>query len=135
MRKIILLAAAALGVAGCANQEALERMDAETDAALAEELNGWAQAGPPQNCVSQRMLRSNRSVGEGAIIFEASSDRVFVNRPPAGCPGIRFGRALSTRTTSSQLCAGDIATVFDPVSGSEYGSCGLGEFTPYQRVE
>ena len=135
MRRTILLAAAALGVAGCANQEALERMDARTDAALAEELAGWAQAGPAQNCVSQRMLRSNRSVGEGAIIFETSGDRVYVNRPTAGCPSLRLGRALVTRTTSSQLCSGDIATVFDPVSGSEYGACGLGEFTPYQRVE
>jgi hypothetical protein len=57
-----------------------------------------------------------------------------VNRPPGGCPELKFSRALITRTTSNQLCRGDIATVFDTVSGIQFGSCGLGDFTPYRRV-
>jgi hypothetical protein len=134
MNRIIALTLATLAMAGCANEEALERLDARTDAALAQELRGRVQAGPSVSCVSQRNLRGNRSVGEGAIIFEGPGALVYVNRPPAGCPSLNSGRTLITRTTSSQLCAGDIVTVADLTSGSQYGSCGLGEFTPYRRV-
>ena len=134
MRKIIPLLAAALGVAGCTSEESLARLDAQTDAALVEELRGRVQAGPTVSCVPQRDLRGNRSVGEGAIIFDGPGNLIYVNRPPAGCPDMRFGRALITRTTSSRLCAGDIVTVADLTSGSEYGGCGLGEFTPYRRA-
>jgi hypothetical protein len=34
----------------------------------------------------------------------------------------------------SQLCRGDIVTVFDPISGVEFGGCSLGEFTPYRAT-
>jgi hypothetical protein len=40
---------------------------------------------------------------------------------------------MVTRTTSTRLCEGDIATVVDPVSGIFHGSCALGAFTPYRR--
>ena len=135
MKRIISLILAAAALAGCTSQEALERLDARTDAALAEELRGFAQAGPTVSCVSQRDLGSNRSVGEGAIIFDPPGDLLYVNRPPAGCPSMEFGRTLITRTTSSRLCRGDIVTVADLVSGSEFGGCGLGDFTPYRRVD
>jgi hypothetical protein len=87
------------------------------------------------NCVPSRDLRGNRSAGEGAIIFEGQSRNiVYVNRPRAGCPEIRSGLALKTRTTSTQLCSGDIVEVFDPVTGFSHGGCSLGEFTPYRRL-
>jgi hypothetical protein len=98
------------------------------------ELRGYEPAGPPVSCVSMRTLQGNRSIGEGAIVFDGPSGRKWVNRPPAGCPSLEFGRALQVRTSSSQLCRNDIVTVLDPVSGSQYGSCGLGDFEPYRRV-
>jgi hypothetical protein len=86
-------------------------------------------------CVSSRDLAGNRSAGEGAIIFSGRSrNMIYVNRPVAGCPEIRPGLALKTRSPSTQLCAGDIVEVFDPVTGFGFGSCGLGEFTPYRRL-
>lgn len=60
---------------------------------------------------------------------------VYVKRPTGGCPGLDFGRALSTRNTSSTLCRGDVVTVFDPISGTQYGGCSLGHFTPYRRAQ
>jgi len=132
MNRIVALSLAAL-TAGCTAQQPVE-LTADAQTKLTEELRGRT-AGATTNCVSQRNLRGNRSVGEGVLIFEGpSSNLIYVNRPPAGCPELDSGRALLTRTPSTQLCAGDIATVFDPVSGFEYGSCGLGEFTPYRRV-
>ena len=61
------------------------------------------------------------------------SGTVYVNRPSGGCVNLRSGYALRTSTTSTQLCRGEIATVFDPVSGAEWGSCALGDFVPYRR--
>lgn len=135
MKLAFSIGIAALAIAGCNNPEALERLDARTDAALAQELRGYAQSGPPESCVSQRNLRSNRSVGEGAIIFEGPGSLLYVNRPSAGCPDLNFGRTLISRTTSSRLCRGDIVTVADLTSGAEFGGCGLGDFVPYRRVD
>ncbi|MEA3003274.1 MAG: hypothetical protein QOH81_2062 [Sphingomonadales bacterium] len=102
---------------------------------LATILAGYEQAGPPVSCVNNRDLGGNRSVGETAIVFDGpTNSTLWVNRPPAGCPSLDFGRALVTHTTTSQLCRGDIATVYDPVARMSFGSCGLGDFTPYRRV-
>jgi hypothetical protein len=37
------------------------------------------------------------------------------------------------RSTSTQLCRGDIATVMELTSRTTYGGCGLGDFQPYRR--
>jgi hypothetical protein len=106
---------------------------AEDQAALAEELRGRT-ADDPVTCVAQTSLdRGNRSVGEGVILFEGRSGRLYVNRPRGGCPVLDRDRALVTQSTSSQLCRGDIARVVDLFSNIDYGSCVLGDFTPYSR--
>jgi hypothetical protein len=135
MKNIIALAAFALA-AGCVAQSAEEtaEMQADSEAKLAAELRGYEQSGPALSCVNQRDLGGNRSVGEDAIIFGGRGSTLYVNRPAGGCPELDFGRALVVRTTGSQLCRGEIVTVLDPVSGMEFGGCGLGEFTPYKRV-
>lgn len=132
MRHLILLASACLA-AGCANDEPVETT-ARDLSRMEAELRGYEPAGPPVSCVSMRTLQGNRSVGEGAIVFDGPVGRKWVNRPPAGCPTLDSGRALRVRTSSSQLCRNDIVSILDPVSGTEYGGCGLGDFEPYRRV-
>lgn len=136
MRYLILLASACLA-AGCTTDEPGQRaeMRAGDEASLAAQLRGFEPDGPPVSCVNLRDLRGNRSAGETAIVFSGGGGRKWVNRPAAGCPDLNFGRALKTRTTSTRLCRGDIATVFDPVSRIDYGGCGLGDFQPYRRVK
>lgn len=135
MKQLTLIAAACLA-AGCTTDEPGDRADirAEDEASLASQLRGYAPAGPPVQCVNMRDLQGNRSAGETAIVFSGSGGRKWVNRPAAGCPDLGFSRALKTRTPSTRLCRGDIASVFDPVNGFEYGGCGLGDFEPYRRV-
>jgi hypothetical protein len=133
MKQILALAALALA-AGCtasAEEQSLARADGE--ATLATELRNYQPAGQPVSCVSLRNLEGNRSAGENAVIFDGPGGRLYVNRPPAGCPMLRHGRALTVRTTNSQLCRGDIVSVFDPGTGANYGACGLGDFEPYDR--
>jgi hypothetical protein len=78
-------------------------------------------------------LQGNRTVGPDTIVFSGSAGRKWVNRTRGSCPSLEFGRALRFRTVSTQLCSGEIAAVFDPTTGIEYGSCALGDFTPYRR--
>jgi len=101
---------------------------------LAKAIEGRV-AEAPVKCVNMRDLGGNKSAGETAIIFNGRTNKlIYVNRPAAGCPDLSFGRALQVRTTTTRLCRGDIVTVFDPLNGSQYGGCGLGEFTPYRRA-
>ena len=135
MKTILALSLAALAAASCAPADPVASTErAERDAMeLAEALRGRT-AGAPVSCVDQRTLSGNRSAGEGAIIFDGPGDLIYVNRPPAGCPDLSFDRALVTRTISGRLCRGDIVTVVDPLNGTQYGGCGLGDFVPYRRA-
>jgi hypothetical protein len=133
MKQIIALAALAL-VAGCAaSAESDEIARADGEARLAAELRDYRQSGNTVSCVPLRHLGGNRSAGEGAVIFGGNGKRIYVNRPAGGCPQIRSGTALTLRTTGTQMCRGDIVSVFDTHTGVSYGSCGLGDFTPYER--
>jgi hypothetical protein len=130
MKQVVTLGLACLAL-GCAPAEPIES-SAEAQADVAEALAGRI-AGPPVQCVELRDLRGNRSLDDDSILFEGRGDTVYVNRPPGGCASLRNGRALRTMTNMSRLCRGDIVTVFDTLSGTEYAGCGLGEFVPYRR--
>jgi hypothetical protein len=131
MKRIAAFSLAAF-TAGCMAQGPVEP-SAEARTRLAEELSGRV-AGQTVNCVSSRELGGNRSVGQDVILFDGPGSLIYVNRPRGGCPGVNFGRALRIRTSGTRLCEGDLAHVFDPVSGIEHGACSLGGFTPYRRV-
>ena len=107
----------------------------DDEARLASALANYRQSGPTTDCVSERQLGGNRSVGHDAIIFEGkTSYNIWVNRPAGGCANLNHGLALVIRTPSDRLCRGDIAEVIDPVAHFPAGSCVLGDFTPYRRV-
>ena len=134
MRFTASAAVLSVGVlAGCtmAERPSMAEADPRGDRALAQSLAGRT-AGPPQSCINLATSRSNRSFSRDAILFGEGS-RIYVNRPRDGCDILREGRTLVTRTTTSQLCSGDIVQVTDLTSGVTYGACALGEFVPYVR--
>lgn len=133
LRTGLFAAGAAVLLAGCMMDEEPE-LSVEGQTRLAAELEGYAADGPAVNCVRTPDLQGNRSVGDNVIVFSGSGGRKWVNHTSGSCPNLQFGRALRFQTTMTQLCSGDIATVFDPATGVEYGGCALGEFTPYRRV-
>ena len=133
MKQVIAFAALAFAAGCTADAETAAVARADGEATLAAELRNYEQAGAPVSCVNLRNLRGNRSAGEGAVIFDGPGGRLWVNRPPAGCPMLHSGNALQVRTPTGQLCRGEIVSVFDTGTGFHHGSCGLGDFTPYKR--
>jgi len=130
--KLLMAAGAATLLAGCTmNGEA--DLSAESESRLAAELEGYVPDGPAVSCVRSPDLQGNRTVGRDTIVFSGSAGRKWVNHTRGSCPSLEFGRALRFRTVSTQLCSGEIAAVFDPATGLEYGACALGDFTPYRR--
>ena len=125
----LLLAAAAVGAASAEPPPMTPKQEADFQKAIEGRT-----AGQTQSCVSLRLLRGNKTYGEGVIVFEGQSNSVvYVNRPPYGCPELRWDRALKTRTSTDQLCSNDVVTVVDPRGGMQFGSCSLGDWTPYRK--
>ena len=96
--KIVIALSAAILVAGCtssggpAPSARAQAQTARDEADLAAVLSGRI-ADPPQDCVDQRDLGGNKSYGREVIVFSGRNDDVvYVNRLPAACPGLNFGR-------------------------------------------
>lgn len=138
MKTILMLSAAVVALAWIhtgppETRASAQALPAKDEAKLAAAVSGMT-AGPEQDCVSERDLGSNESFGGRVVLFHGpTNDVVYVNRLPTACPGLDSGRSLRVRTPASRLCRGDVATVFEPVSGMDLGGCSLGKFTPYRR--
>ena len=132
MKAFSTMALAAMAVACAMETEPVDRAG-PTPSAIAAATAGRV-AGAPVACVSQVGLRNTRTVA-GAILFEGPGDVLYVNQGLGGCHALAHGRAIRTRNPSNRLCRGDIVTAFEPVSGTEFGGCSLGDFVPYRRVD
>ena len=134
MRNIIPLALAA-AVAGCnvapPPQAALADPRAQTR--LAQMLAGKV-AGQPQSCLPTYRADRMTVIDDRTIVFQDSPSRVWVMHPQNECNLLSAGPyALVTRTTTTQLCRGEIGQVVDTMSGTTVGSCVMGDFVPYVR--
>ena len=133
MKKLLISSFALTALLACAASGPVERT-ARADAELVDELDGRV-AGDPVSCVSQREVSGHEAVGNGLILFKGKGQVDYLNHPQGGCPTLNYGRTLVFRTTSTRLCSGEVASVVEAVSGGSYGSCILGDFTPYARAD
>lgn len=133
MKPVLMIMMAGLVVACAASAKEPIELSAAAQAQLDEEISGRT-AGPAASCVHMRDIRQTRTIAEGVMLFEGVGDILWVNTPGRGCSALRHGRAFRTVTPSTSLCSGDIVTIFDPVSGIEFGGCNLEEFVPYRRA-
>ncbi|RJF93582.1 DUF6491 family protein [Sphingomonas cavernae] len=139
MRFLIpLIAVAALSGCMSANspevQAARAEADARADAALTKALKGKVQSGAPTSCITLSQARSSTTIRDRAVVYEMNAGLAYVNEFQNGCTGLNDTNAIITRTTTSQLCRGDIATVRDLVAGFDMGSCIFGDFIPYRKA-
>jgi hypothetical protein len=134
MRSLIPLIAVA-AVAGCmaAPPPQAAPLDARQQSRMAQLLGGKV-AGTPQSCLPNWRTHDMTAIDDSTLIFRESPGRVWVQRPQNPCNLVSMGPyALVTRGSTGQLCRGDIAQVVETFSGSNVGSCVMGDFVPYVR--
>ena len=99
---------------------------------LQKALDGLV-AEKPTSCI--QLYPSNGSTTyEGAVLYRVGSKR-YLNRFGDGCPFLHPDDGLITRSFGSQLCRGDIVTIFTPGIPIQRGSCVMGDFTPYRSAK
>ena len=134
MRIIFPLLTAAI-LAGCAAAPPPGPvvLDARQQARMAQLLDGKV-AGQPQSCLPSWRTHNMVAIDDSTLIFQESPGRVWVQKPKNPCNMVGMGPyALVTRDSIGQLCNGDIAQVVDTMSGTNVGSCVMGDFVPYVR--
>jgi hypothetical protein len=102
--------------------------------ATPERMLAGRVAGKPISCIPQRQIDSSQNFDSGDILYRMKSGPDYLNSPRPKCAGLRGSAGMVTRTPSTDLCRGDIADIVDFTSGTQYGSCALGDFVPYPRV-
>ncbi|MET4896145.1 hypothetical protein RN629_03100 [Sphingomonadaceae bacterium jetA1] len=116
-----------------AEQARMAQRSADDQTALARDLRGLVAQKPTQ-CISQYQTQQMRAYGP-TIVYTVSPRLKYVSRTQGGCEGVGEGARndiLVTRTSTGQLCAGDIAQTVDRTSGFFTGSCSFGPFVPYR---
>jgi hypothetical protein len=118
-----------LAVAGCTGTATTPQVSAQAAAGLDKELAGLTPHGST-SCIS--LTRSQQSHGYGpTIVYIVSPQLKYRSDTSGGCEGMGRGDVLITRTPSTQLCQGDIATTVDAASRTFTGSCSFGPFVRY----
>lgn len=118
-------------LAGCTTTAGSEQANAREQARFERTLAGLTP-GEPVSCIRRDQFNEIRTF-EGTILYVAGRNRVWRNDVVGGCPGLRRGDIVVTRSFGSQLCNGDIIQTRAPTGGFLSGTCSLGKFTPYTR--
>ena len=92
-------------------------------------------SGPPEQCVRLSNIDHTVVVDDQDILFYMHGDKIYRNRLPYTCAGLRINDSFMYRTSLSQLCNVDIITVLDNMGFgfSPRNSCGLGLFYPVSK--
>ena len=128
----LLLIASAVGSCTTAPPGPVQ-MTAAEQAELAR-LTAGTVAGPPISCLQHYQADDMITVNENTVAFRDGRSRVYLNGMQGGCPNLRPPYALVTKSSSSQLCRGDIAEIVDTSAHMTVGSCVFGDFIPYTTV-
>ena len=134
--RIPVAALPALALAACTPTVAETAASAEragqTEDKLAAALTGLVP-GATSTCLPTIGRTQVQSEGYGkTILYKVSNTLVYRSDTSGGCERLARGDALITRQPTGRLCAGDIATTFDPIARFQTGSCSFGPFTEYR---
>jgi hypothetical protein len=90
-----------------------------------------------EQCISPGWIRHTYIVDDRTIIFYMNQQKIFVNRLPHRCAGLRSAGTFSYRLRGTQLCNVDMIKVVRSTGGRlDTGpTCGLGMFRPVTEEE
>lgn len=134
LRFPLLIATGAVALLGAASAQQVPRSP-KAQQELAKALAGRV-ASEPVNCINDFRSEIRMTVIDDYTLLFRNNGVVYVQNPPGGCANIsNKTNALTTRRSSTnQLCAGDINQVVQPSSGIFRGSCAFGRFVPYRKA-
>lgn len=129
----LIIAAAALVIAGAAAQASDKPTRSEKgEARLAEMLKGRV-AGEPVGCIPA-FNSSQLQVIEGVALVYGSGTTIYVARPTQ--PGMmRWDDVLVINRVGGQMCNTDIIRTVDRMSGFNTGVVFLSKFVPYKKQD
>lgn len=138
MRALALACLApALILTACARTPAETAASAQREVAEADRLATALAGLVPDRSTSCLPLTSTQQARTEAfgptILYRYTGGLVYRSDTSGGCERIARGDVLVTRQLSGRLCAGDIATTFDPGARFQTGSCSFGPFTAYRK--
>ncbi len=92
--------------------------------------------GDPVRCLQAISIRNTKIIDDGTIDFDTGA-KLYRNRLPARCPGLKSADKFSYTVSTGSLCNADIIYVLNDYGGEmQRGiSCGLGEFVPIQKIK
>ncbi len=103
---------------------------AATDA-LSDLLKGKS-AEAPRRCIFPDRSAEPVIVDGTAIVYR-DARYTYVARFKGGCPALREGRRIVTRSAGGQLCENDPVHVTE-ATGADFGFCAFDRFTPYRKA-
>ncbi len=90
--------------------------------------------GERTSCINIINILDTRVLDNKTILFETDMNKVYINRLPYQCPGLKMEGSFSYSTILSKLCGQDIIRVLDEAGGITTSECGLGEFVLLKGV-
>ena len=88
-----------------------------------------------KRCISLARIDRTHVLDDYNILFYMRGKKVYINKLPHKCHGLRRADSFMYKTSLSQLCDLDIITALDNIGFgfSRGASCGLGTFYPITR--
>jgi len=119
---------------GVAMADGDDAVDSDSDTSSWSNSDDYFQL---EKCISPGWIRHTYIVDDRTIIFYMNQQKIFVNRLPHRCAGLRSAGTFSYRLRGIQLCNVDtIKVVRSAGSRLETGpTCGLGMFRPVAEEE
>ena len=107
---------------------------AKMESRLGELLRGKV-AGATRSCIPLRSATRQTIIDERTILYRVNANRVYRSDLDPGCPGLDDRSTLIHRTTSNNLCSGEIFEYRDAGTQFARGSCTFGPFTEYRTAK
>ena len=98
--------------------------------AHAAEEKAADEARATENCISLAHIDRSEVIDDRTILFHMKGEKIWQNKLPHRCFGLKFEDGFGYATSLSQLCSTDIITVLN--RGTK---CGLGQFVEYTKED
>lgn len=87
-----------------------------------------------RDCLPMTQIDRIEVVDDRTLLFHMHGDDHYVNKLPYRCPGLETEPFIH-ETSLNQYCDLDTITVYNASVGMRMGSCPLGEFEPYTKMD